>query len=205
MNRFLEEADVPEWMTNGKTTQIQNEHLKGTTLSQSHNYNMENTNGINKGSDLRLSNQLRIVPRGTERIPQRIKRHRRANIQWSAHSQWEQDETEKCSYAKDWLQNAYGVVPKNWIKKLPQNIPDIKWSHELYRQNNENVEREMTRGGKRLAEAKIQRAIVQGDAQSTLLFIIAMMLYKRSKPQKNINHLMYMDGIKQFAHNETEL
>ena len=34
---------------------------------------------------------------------------------------------------------------------------------------------ELTQGGRRLAEAKIQRGIFQGDALSPLLFIIAMM------------------------------
>ena len=33
---------------------------------------------------------------------------------------------------------------------------------------------ELTAGGKSLAETKIQRGIFQGDAQSPLLFIIAM-------------------------------
>ena len=30
MNRCLQEADVPEWMTKGKTTLVQKDHLKGT-------------------------------------------------------------------------------------------------------------------------------------------------------------------------------
>ena len=34
---------------------------------------------------------------------------------------------------------------------------------------------ELTAGGRKLAEAKIQRVIFQGDALSPLLFIIAMM------------------------------
>ena len=71
-------------------------------------------------------------------------------------------------------------------------------------------------GGKRLAEAKIQRGIFQGDALSLLLFIIVMMplnhilrkctaWYKFNKSQEKIKHLMYMDDIKQFAKNEKEL
>ena len=75
---------------------------------------------------------------------------------------------------------------------------------------------ELTAGGKSLAETKIQRAIFQGDAQSPLLFIIALMPlnpilrkctaeYKLSRSQKKINHLMYMDDIKLFAKNEKDL
>ena len=71
---------------------------------------------------------------------------------------------------------------------------------------------ELTAGGKSLAKVKIQRIIFQGDALSSLLFIIAMIPlnyilrkctagYKLSKSHDKINHLMYMDDIKLFAKN----
>ena len=75
---------------------------------------------------------------------------------------------------------------------------------------------ELTAGGKRFTESKIQRAIFQGDALSQLLFIITMMPlnnilrkrtagYKLTKSQENINNPMYMDDTKLFAKNEKEL
>ena len=74
----------------------------------------------------------------------------------------------------------------------------------------------MTARGSCLAEAKVQRGIFQGDALSSLLFIIVMMplyhilrkctaRYKLSKSQEKINQLMYMDDIKLFAKNEKDL
>ena len=74
---------------------------------------------------------------------------------------------------------------------------------------------ELTAGVKSLVETKIQRGIFQGHALSPLLFIIAMMPlnqivrkctagYTLSRPQKNINHLMYIEDIKLFVKNETE-
>ena len=46
---------------------------------------------------------------------------------------------------------------------------------------------ELTAGSRRLAEAKVQKGIFQGDALSPLPFIIAMMLLKQ--PDKNLVNL----------------
>ena len=75
---------------------------------------------------------------------------------------------------------------------------------------------ELTAGGRKLAEVKIQRGIFQRDALSPLLFIIDMIPlnnilrkrtagYKLSRSQENINHLPYMDAIKLLTKNEKEL
>ena len=67
-------------------------------------------------------------------------------------------------------------------------------------------------GGRTLAEMRIQRGIIQGDALSPLSFIIAIMplkhilrkwteSYKFSKSQEKINNFMYLDYIKLFAKN----
>ena len=62
---------------------------------------VENINSTNKGRDLLLANKPQIVPWGTERMPQRIQRHRRVTLHRSSHSQREQDQTEKSSYGLD--------------------------------------------------------------------------------------------------------
>ena len=74
----------------------------------------------------------------------------------------------------------------------------------------------MTAGGKRLTEAKIQTGILQGNAQSSLRFVIVMIQlnhilrrctagYKHSKSEEKFNPLMYIDDIKLFAENKKEL
>ena len=123
--------------------------------------------------------------------------------------------TEKSSYGLDWLQKDLKYGPPNWIQhylrmcKIPDQVKQfIKKTMQTWRV-------ELTKGGKSLAEVKIQRDIFQGDALSPLLFVIAMMplnhirrkrtaRYKLSKSQERINHLMHMDDIKRFGKNEKE-
>ena len=98
------------------------------------------------------------------------------------------------------------MVPQSWIinclkmhKILNEVISFIKKTMKTWR-------RKLKAGRKRLAATKIQRGIFQGDARSPLLFVIAMIPfrkctagYKLSKSQEKINHLMYMDEIKLFC------
>ena len=108
---------------------------------------------------------------------------------------------------------AYDMVLHSWIinylkmYKISEVIHFIEKTMKTWRV-------ELTAGGRRLAEAKVQRGIFQGDALSPLLVIIAMMPlnhiirkctagYKLSRSQEKIDHFMYMDdNIKLFAKNE---
>ena len=111
---------------------------------------------------------------------------------------------------------AYDMVPHSWIIN---SLKMYKISHEIinFMDKTMNIWRvELTARRRSLADASIQRGIFRGDALSPLLFIIAMMpfnhilrkctaVYKLSRTQEKINHLMYMDDIKLFAKNEKEM
>ena len=111
---------------------------------------------------------------------------------------------------------AYDMVPQN--RKIIC-LKMYKISHEIINCNEKTMKNwrvELKAGVKSMAETKIQTGIFQGDAQSPLLFMTAMMPlnyilrkctdgYKLNRPQEKINHLMYMDDIKLFAKNEKEL
>ena len=113
------------------------------------------------------------------------------------------------------LAMAYDIVPHCWIINC---LKMYKISDEVINFIDKTIKTwsvELTVIG-RLAEAKIQRGIFQGDALSPLLFIIAVMPlnhilrkciagYRPSRSQKKVNHLMYVDDIKLFAKNEKEL
>ena len=102
------------------------------------------------------------------------------------------------------------MVPQSGILHCLKCIKYLIKSYSSLRRPCKSWRVELTAGEQRLAEVKIQRGIFQGDAQSPLLFVIAMMPfnyiprkctaeYKFSKSQEKINHLMYMVDIKLFA------
>ena len=101
--------------------------------------------------------------------------------------------------AYDIIQQSLIIVCLKMYKKSDEVINFIEKTMKTW-------EVESTLGGRSLAEAKVQRGIFQGDAQSLLIFIIAVMPlnnirrkcsagYKHCKSQEKIHHQMYMDDI----------
>ena len=71
-------------------------------------------------------------------------------------------------------ERAYDRVPHSW---MINSLKMYKISHEVIDFIDKTVKTlrvELTAGGRRLAETKIQSRIFQGDTLSPLLFIIAM-------------------------------
>ena len=101
---------------------------------------VENTNSTKKRRDLQLGNQPRIVLWGTERILQRIQRHRIVTLHRSAHPKREQDQTEYLAMAWIDYKKCIWYVPAKLPNKLPRNTQNIRWSHKLYWENHENLE-----------------------------------------------------------------
>ena len=199
----------PHWYKRPK----QKNHPKQLQTHYLPTNDVENINSTNKGRNLLLANKLRIVPWRTERMLQRIQRHSR--IIYIDQDILNESKTRRKNLAMAWIDNkkAYDMVPHSWIIN---NLKRYKISDEVINFIDKTMKTwrmELTAGGRRLAEAKIQRGIFQGDALSPLLFIIAMMplnhilrkctaRYKHSRSQEKVNHLVYMDDIKLFAKNE---
>ena len=161
MNRCLQGAQVPEWMTKGKATLIQKDPSKGNAPNDYRPITCQLmmwkilTAQIR---DLLLANQPWIIPWLTERMPQRIQRHSRVTLHRSTHPKWEQDQTEKPSYGLDWLQKGRWYGSAKLDNKLPQNVRNITWSHKLSRENHENLEGRIDSRRKKLGWNKDPRS-----------------------------------------------
>ena len=112
--------------------------------------------------------------------------------------------------------NIYDMVPKSWIVeclkmyKISDKVTKfITEAIKIWKVESKVVENN-------LLQVKILRGICLGDALSSLLFVIVMMLlcdifrkcngiYKFTKLQEKFNHLKYWDNIKLSAKNEKEL
>ena len=76
-------------------------HFKQLQTYNMLNYDVKNGNCTNKGRYLRLAKKALIVCWGSERMPQRIQRNRRATLDRSAYLQRGQDKTQKSSSGLD--------------------------------------------------------------------------------------------------------
>ena len=69
----------------------------------------------------------------------------------------------------------YDMVQQNWIINCPKMYKISDEVINFIEKTMKTWRMKLTVGGRRFAEAKIQRGIFQGEAQSPLLSIIAMM------------------------------
>ena len=143
MNSCQQGAQVPEWMTKGKTTFIQKGPSKETV---SNNYRpitclpmmWKILTAQIRENDLLLANKPRIVPWRTERMPQRIQTYSRITLHGSTHPKWEQDQTEKSGLTTK--RHMIWSGPTKLDNALSQNVQNSTWSHKLNRKDQEYLE-----------------------------------------------------------------
>ena len=202
--------------TNSKGPKQRNYSKQLQTDNQPIN-DVENTNIGNKGKDLLHVYKPRTVPWQTERMPQRILRHNRITLHRSRHPKWEKDKTKKSSYSLDWQQKGIWYSSTKLNTTLSQNVQNITWSHELHRKDHANLESGVDSRRKKISWNWDPKRDFPRRCTITLTIHIGIIplnhilrkctaVYKLSRSQEKINHIMYKDDIKLlFAKNEKEL
>ena len=214
MNSCLQGAEVPDWMTKGKTTLIQNNPNKRVTLNNYGPINCLPMMWKILTAQIREDIYYSLTSRGL--FPEEQKGCRKGSkgiteLLYIDQHILNESKTRRKKVAMACIDNkkAYYMVPQSWIINcLKMN----KIAHVVINFLEKTIKTwrvGLTAGGNSLAETNIQRGILR-DALSPLLFIIARMAlnsilrkytagYKLSRSQGKFKHLMYTDDIKLFS------
>ena len=158
---------------------------------------------------------MRTVSRRIERVLQGNKRNRWFIRHWSAYRQGEQSEVEKYCHRVNWHPNGQWYILAILDNRLSENQQDIRQNINFITKSMKNWKVKLSAGGKTSAEGKNLERHLLGRC-IVVITVIAMIpfnhilgkcfgVYKFTKSQEKINHLMDMDDIKVFSKNEKEL
>ena len=173
LNRFLQGAHVPEWMTKGKTTLIEKDPSKGSALN---NYGSITCLPMMwKISTAQIREKTYYLFTSCRLFPEDKKWCRKGSRGTAELIYIETLILNESKTRQKNLTMAYDMVLQNWIINC---LKMYKISNEVINVIEKTMKTWwvlLTAGGRSLAETKIQRSIFQGHALSPLQFIIAMM------------------------------
>ena len=221
LQECLTNGDVPEWMVKGRTVLIQKDPAKGRVAS---NYRpiaclplmwkllsgifADKVYGHLKSIDVLPAEQkgCRKQSRGTKDqllIDKAVllkAKSKRANL------------------AMAWVdyKKAYDMVPHSWLLEVIKMMGVAPNVRGLMENSMKKWKTELSADGEQLGTVPIKRGIFQGDSFSPLLFVMIMiplsMILKENKAGfkfgnagESLNHLLFMDDLKLYASNKSEL
>ena len=180
MNRCLQKAHVPEWMTKGRTTLIQKDPSKG--IGSDNYWPMICLLMLRKIFTAQIREEINYSLTSRGLFPKEQKGCHKGSRGTSELLYIDQhilnkSKTRRKNLAMSWIdcKKAYDMVPQRGIINC---LKRYKISDEVINFIEKTMKTwrvELTTGGRNLAAAKIQRGIFQGDALSLLLFIISTM------------------------------
>ena len=217
----LDDSDVPEWMTKGKTVLIVKDPQKGNRVDnfrpiaclplmwklltgifseriykhlESNELLVDEQKGCRKKS--RGTKDQLLIDKAILKNCRR--RHTNLSMSW-------------VDYRK-----AYDLVPHSWILKCLKLMGVSENINVLVANSMKNWRTVLTSNNQELGEVEINRGIFQGDSLSPLLFVLIMIPltlalrntslgYKMSKESEPISHLLFMDDLKLYASNKNSL
>ena len=141
MNRCLQDAHVPEWMTKGNTTLIHKDPRKGTAPKQLLTHNLppndvENTNSTNKGKIYYSLTSRGLFPdeqKGCRKGSRGI-----AELLFIDQHILNESKTRRKNLAMAWIQEGIWYAPTKL--DITQNVQNITWNHKLHRTDHEDLE-----------------------------------------------------------------
>uniref|UniRef100_A0A1X7SMI5 Reverse transcriptase domain-containing protein n=1 Tax=Amphimedon queenslandica TaxID=400682 RepID=A0A1X7SMI5_AMPQE len=124
----------------------------------------------------------------------------------------------RTNLAMAWIdyRKAYDMVPHSWIEECLEIFGCAANVGQFIKESMRGWRCELAAGGEVLGDVRIKRGIFQGDSLSPLLFVICMIPltlvlreneagYELKDGGGKVNHLLFMDDLKLFGKNETQI
>ena len=221
LEKCLQEGEVPQWMTRGRTVLIQKDKAKGNTPS---NYRPITCLPLTwKLLTKILSDDIYRHLEAQEILPEEQKGCRRkckgtGDLLYIDRRILKEAKKRRKNLAMAWLdyRKAYDMLPHSWIIECLETFKINNKTTKLLEKAMKSWRVQLTCNTETIGEVEIKRGIFQGDSLSPLLFVIAMIpltrILRKAKPgyemtteKTKVNHLMYMDDVKLYGKNRIEI
>jgi hypothetical protein len=221
LNSLVKSSIVPPWMTSGRTFLIQKDPKKGNEVSNFRPITClplmwKLFTGIMANSIYSHLDQSDLFPveqkgcrRNTKGTKDQLlidklllqnckRRHTNLSVCW-------------IDYKK-----AFDMVPHSWILNCLSKFKIAKNIRAIIENSMSNWRTQLTSNQHQLGEVNINRGIFQGDSLSPILFILSLIPlslvlnktqtgYSLGNSKPRVNHLLFMDDLKLYAKNQSEL
>ena len=207
-----------EWMTHGSTVLCQKDPVKG---SAGENYRpiaclplmwKLQTGMITEETYAYLEN-MRRLPEGQKRCRRQSRGTKdQLPTDRTVLKDCKKRHTNLCMAWIDYKQ-AYDLVPHRWINERMEMFRIAENLRNFLGRSREHWKLPLTSNGEVLGEVDVKRGIFQGDSLSPLLFVLSMIPLLLVLRKVNVcyewgkkeNDLLFMDDLKLFSKNETEI
>ena len=212
-------ANIPEWMTRGRTVLCQKDVAKGNEVG--------NFRPISclpmlwKLLTSIIAEQIYCYLEESDILPYEQKGCRKKSKGTKDQLLIDKTILSDCkkrhkNLAMAWVdyKKAYDMVPHSWILECMELVNISDNITNFLKNSMPNWKTELTACGESLAEVDIKRGIFQGDSLSPLLFVVCMVplssVLRKMRTgytvgNVKINHLLFMDDLKLYCKNEKEI